>query len=153
MRKPKIYLDACCLGRLTDDQAQRRIREEAGAVEGILQSIQRGIVIWTSSEALLDEVMQNPSPKRRAEAQALLRLAGEKHLIDAGTADRARQLELAGYSPYDALHLAADESANADVLLSTDDRFIRKASRGLGRPLIAVQNPVSWFKEHLLDRT
>jgi len=38
---PKIYLDACCINRLTDDQTQRRIREEAGAIELILRRFVR----------------------------------------------------------------------------------------------------------------
>jgi hypothetical protein len=32
----RVYLDACCLGRLTDDQTQQRIRIEAEAVELVL---------------------------------------------------------------------------------------------------------------------
>jgi hypothetical protein len=47
----------------------------------------------------------------------------------------------------DALHIAAAESARMDVLLSTDDRLIKRAARGLGNPRIPVQNPVSWIKE------
>ncbi|MGH9439740.1 MAG: type II toxin-antitoxin system VapC family toxin [Terriglobia bacterium] len=148
----KIYLDACCLSRLTDDQTQPRVRWEAEAVERVFQSIQHRLAIWVSSEALLDEILQNPIPKRRAEAQALFKFSSEIYQIDAATSDRARQLEAAGYGSYDALHLAAAESAKVDFLLSTDDRFVRKAFRGLGSPLVAVRNPVSWVKEHLIDR-
>ena len=38
----KIYLDACCLNRLTDDQSQSRIAEEAEAVERILRLLRDG---------------------------------------------------------------------------------------------------------------
>jgi hypothetical protein len=39
---------------------------------------------------------------------------------------------------------AAAESVGADVLLSTDERPIKRAARGLGAPRIQVRNPVSW---------
>jgi hypothetical protein len=32
----RLYLDACCLNRLTDDQNQSRVRNEAETVERIL---------------------------------------------------------------------------------------------------------------------
>ena len=52
-----------------------------------------------------------------------------------------------GYGPFDALHLAAAESAGADVLLTTDDRLLKRTARKLGNPRIPVQNPLSWIKE------
>lgn len=42
---------------------------------------------------------------------------------------------------------AAAESAAADVLLTTDDRFLKRTARKLGNPRIPVQNPLSWIKE------
>ena len=48
-------MDVCCLSRLTDDQSQTRIREEAEAVEQVIIEVQRGNVELTSSEALEDE--------------------------------------------------------------------------------------------------
>jgi hypothetical protein len=40
----RVYLDACCLSRLTDDQSQARIREEAEAIERVLAGVRRGTV-------------------------------------------------------------------------------------------------------------
>jgi hypothetical protein len=68
----KIYLDACCLSRLTDDQSQARIREEAEAVEQLLAGVRRRTFELLSSEALEDEVRRNPSMERRVEAQTIL---------------------------------------------------------------------------------
>lgn len=48
----RIYLDACCLSRLTDDQSQAKIHEEAEAVEQILAGVRRGTFELLSSEAL-----------------------------------------------------------------------------------------------------
>ena len=55
--------------------------------------------------------------ERRLEAEAVLSSAAVTVEIYTGTASRAPELALAGYAPYDALHLAAAESAGADVLL------------------------------------
>ena len=143
----RVYLDACCLSRLTDDQSQARIREEADAVEQILAGVRRGIVQLLSSEALEEEVRRNPSIERRVEAQATVSLAVTRIDIDEAIVLRARNLAGLGYGPFDALHLAAAESGGADVLLTTDDRLLKRAARKLGDPRIPVRNPLSWIKE------
>lgn len=142
----KIYLDACCLNRLTDDQTQRRIREEAQAVEQLFRRMRDGRIQWISSEALVHEIERNPDVARRLENTALLALASESVEVDRYIASRAGDLEIAAYGAYDALHLACAEAARVDVLLTTDDGFIRKASRRDGNPLVAVLNPVFWSK-------
>src|SRR5579885_406937 len=121
----KIYLDACCLNRLTDDQTQLRIRQEAEAVELILRRMQHGTIQWVSSEALLDEIDRNPDAERRLENAALLALASESVEVDDSVASRAADLQMVGYGAYDALHLACAEAARVDVLLTTDDGFVR----------------------------
>jgi predicted nucleic acid-binding protein len=143
----RVYLDACCLSRLTDDQSQAGIREEAEAVERVLTGVRRGQVQLLSSEALEEEVRLNPSPERRAEALTILSLAVTSIEIDQAFALRARNLVGLGYGPFDALHLAAAESAGADVLLTTDDRLLKRTARKLGNPRIPVRNPLSWIKE------
>lgn len=143
----RVYLDACCLSRLTDDQSQARIREEAEALEQVLVGVRRGTVELLSSEALDDEVRRNPSIERRVEAQTTLSSAVTRIEIDEAIALRAQSLVGLGYGPFDALHLAAAESAGADVVLTTDDRLLRRTARKLGNPRISVRNPVSWIKE------
>jgi len=143
----RVYLDACCLSRLTDDQSQARIRVEAEAVERVLAGIRRGTVQLLTSEALEDEVRRNLSLERRVEAQTTLSLAATSIEIDEAIAFRAQSLVGLGYGPFDALHLAAAESAGADVLLTTDDRLLKRAARKLGNPRIPVRNPLSWIKE------
>jgi predicted nucleic acid-binding protein len=137
------------LNRLTDDQSQRRIREEADAVELILRCMHSGEVLWISSEALTDEINRNPHLERRRENAALLNLANHIIEVDSKTAGRAKDLEAAGYGTFDALHLACAGAAQVDVLLTTDDGFVRKASRRDGNPLLPVRNPVSWSKGNL----
>jgi predicted nucleic acid-binding protein len=107
----KIYLDACCLNRLTDDQAQLRIRREAEAVEQILRRMRDGEIQWIASEALADEIDRNPNMERRLENAALLTLASEVVQVNDHIVRRARDLQDAGYGAFDALHLACAEAA------------------------------------------
>ncbi|MBI1897270.1 MAG: PIN domain-containing protein [Acidobacteria bacterium] len=145
----KVYLDACCLNRLTDDQTQLRIRQEAEAVEQILRRMQAGEIQWISSDALVDEIARNPDVERRLENAALLSIASQNVELDDLIASRAADLQIAGYGAYDALHFACAEAARVDVLLTTDDGFIHRASRRDGKPLVAVLNPLFWSKENL----
>jgi predicted nucleic acid-binding protein len=142
-----VYLDACCLSRLTDDQSQPRIRQESEAIEQLLAAVRRGTVQLISSEALEDEVRRNPSLERRAEAQILLSIAETRIEVDDGIVRRTRVLAGLGYGLFDALHIAVAEAANVDVMLTTDERLLKRTARKLGKPQIPVQNPVSWVKK------
>ncbi len=61
----KIYLDACALNRLTDDQSQSRVRAEAEAVERALQSVWKGEAEWKASIVLEAEIRRNPNGEGR----------------------------------------------------------------------------------------
>jgi predicted nucleic acid-binding protein len=143
----RIYLDACALNRLSDDQSQSRIRAEAEAVEQIFGLILLGRVEWVASRVLEVELLQNPDLGKRADALELLSHAASVSLPSERVLDRGRLLARAGYGAFDALHLAQGEELRADVLLTTDDRFIRQAARGLGAPTVRVANPLDWFEE------
>jgi len=145
----RLYLDACCLNRLTDDQTQLRIRKEAEAIEKILRRMQAGEIQWISSDALADEIHRNPDVERRLENAALMAMASESVQVDDLIAGRAADLQTSGYGAYDSLHLACAEAARVDVLLTTDDAFIRWASRRDGKPFVAVMNPLFWSEENL----
>jgi predicted nucleic acid-binding protein len=143
----RIYLDACCLSRLTDDQNQARVRAEAEAVEHILRMVREGLATWVSGTVLNIEVSRNPDPDRRRDAEALLSFANEIVVPDVAEADRARQLEEQGFRPFDALHLASAEEGGADVFLTTDDDLARRARRSVRQFHIRDENPVSWYEE------
>jgi predicted nucleic acid-binding protein len=143
----RIYLDACCLSRLTDDQSQARVRTEAEAVEHFMRMVREGLATWVSSTVLNIEVSRNPDPDRRRDAEALLSFANEIVVPEAAEADRARQLEEHGFTPFDALHLASAERGGADVFLTTDDDLLRRARRSPEPLHIRVENPVSWYEE------
>jgi predicted nucleic acid-binding protein len=143
----RIYLDACCLNRLTDDQSQPRIVEEAEAVEQILRLLRAKTVEWLSSTALKAETSNNPDAERKYEVEVLLSLATTTIPLDSQIIQRAEELEAVGYGAFDALHLSSAEAGIAEVLLTTDDRFIKRAARAVGSPRVRVLNPVEWLRE------
>ncbi|MGO9260904.1 MAG: PIN domain-containing protein [Bryobacteraceae bacterium] len=116
----RIYLDACCLNRLTDDQRQPGIAEEAEAVEQILRLLRVKTVEWLSSTPLEAETSNNPDAERRYEVEALLLLATTTIPLDGQIIVRAKELEAAGYGAFDALHLSSAEAGGAEVLLYSD---------------------------------
>ena len=58
---------------------------------------------------------------------------------------RANELQGIGLKPKDAAHLASAESAGCDWLLTTDDRFIKRAS---GNTTVRVASPVDFIMEN-----
>ena len=143
----RIYLDACCLSRLTDDQSQARVHAEADAIEHVLRMVRAGLAIWVSSTVLNIEVSRNPDPDRRHDAEELLSFANEVVVPQSAEAGRAKRIEELGFSPFDALHLASAERGGVDVFLTTDDDLLRRARRSLGLLHIRVENPVLWYEE------
>ena len=91
--------------------------------------------------------INNPDVERRHEVEILLLWATATLTLDFKVVERAKQLEAAGYGAFDALHLDVAESGSVDVLLTTDDRFIKLAGRGVGSPRIRILNPIEWLKE------
>lgn len=102
-------MDGCCLNRLTDDQSQARVHEEAEAMEGILRLIEGGRATWVSSRVLEIEIGRNPDLERRHDVLALLAFADEVIVPQAKDAARAKSLEQLGFGEFDALHLACAE--------------------------------------------
>jgi predicted nucleic acid-binding protein len=143
----RLYLDACCLNRLTDDQSQARVRNEAEAVEGILRLVRAGQVTWVSSTALEIEISRNPDAERRHDVAALLAFSNEVVVPRSRSAERATFLQKLGFGTFDALHLASAEQGQADVFLTTDDDLLRRAGRCRNELNVRVQNPVSWYQE------
>jgi predicted nucleic acid-binding protein len=143
----RIYLDACALNRLSDDQTQPRVRAEAEAVEQVLRLVIHGQAEWSASIALFREIRRNPDHEKRNDALSLLSHAGALQEAAGQVVQRAEALRELGYGAYDALHLAHAEADHCDVLLTTDDRFMKQARRGMGAPLVRVANPIDWLTE------
>ena len=125
----RIYLDVCCLQRPFDDQRQVRVHLEAEAVKLILAQVEAGELIWVGSEVVEYEIAQNPDPERALKAMLLAAYAGIRVSVGADERARASELELSGFTAFDALHLACAESAGAAVFLTTDDKLLKSAAR------------------------
>jgi predicted nucleic acid-binding protein len=61
--------------------------------------------------------------------------------------DRARELVVLGIHAADAVHVAAAEAQNADIMLTCDDRLLRRCRQLADRLHVQVANPVDWLKE------
>lgn len=143
---PAIYLDACCLNRPYNDQSQARIRLEAEAVLLVLRSIEDGSAEWVGSTVLKYEIDQIADPERQRRVSQMM--AEVSRWVDVQDNDiaRAEALEAAGFTDFDALHLACAERASVDVFLTTDDRLLKRAKR-LGSQLrLRVENPTTWIE-------
>lgn len=142
-----LYLDACCLNRPFDDQTQVRIRLEAEAILLILFQIYSYGWEWIGSEVLSYEIDQTPDQNRRLRVKSLMTNITRRVPLEPTTVTRAEEVQQLGFRTYDALHVASAERGGADVLMTTDDRFVRSASRNAGRLDVRVSNPLTWIAE------
>ena len=145
----KIYLDVCCLNRPFDDQTQARVRLEAQAVLAILDRVSEGKWEWVSSEAVDLEISKAPDKEQGDRVHFLMGVISRTASIEDREAKRARQLEALGFHAFDVLHIACAESAQVDVLLTTDDRFLGVARRVKDILQVRVANPLQWLEEML----
>ena len=143
----KIYLDTCCLSRFFDDQTQTRIRRETEAISTILETFRYGEWKWLVSKVLEIEVNRNLNFSQRLRVRSLLARANEFILLTEAEISRAAALESLGFKSFDALHIASAESGTADILLTTDDRFVRRAKRIFEQLHVRVENPHTWLQE------
>jgi len=125
----RIYLNTSALNRPFDDLSSPRVRLEAEAVAAILAAAEAGRVELITSEYLDFEVAQTPDQERARRVRTFLGGARLRVVISARVAERARALERFGFRGLDALHLAAAEAGKAQLLITTDDRMLRRAGR------------------------
>ena len=143
----KIYLDTCCLNRLFDPQIQARICQETEAVDIILARVSAGHWDWIASSVLEFEIVQNPDLEQRTNLEDILRFTHETVLVGTPEVARSEYFETLGFQYYDALHVACAESGKADILLTTDDRMLRRAKRYRAQLQVHVENPYTWLQE------
>jgi len=143
----KIYLDVSCLNRPFDDQNQSRIRIETAAVTLIFERIDGGLWQHISSEMAEIEIDAIPDNDRQIRVRMLLPGSQAIMKLNKLTFQRAGDLEGLGFKSADAVHVAAAEQANVDVILTCDDRLCRLARRRQRQLRVQVANPVEWLKE------
>ncbi|MFZ2404236.1 MAG: PIN domain-containing protein [Methylobacter sp.] len=143
----KIYMDNCCLNRPFDDQSNLRIHLEAEAIKTIIRLVEQQKWNLVSSKVLKFEISKIADESRRKELMLMESLAGEVVQINTQIGVRANEFERLGIQSFDALHLACSEN-NADILLTVDDRLIKKAQT-INNLNISVRNPLIWLSEVL----
>ncbi len=128
MRK-KIYLDVCALSRPYDNQSHLRIRMESDAVLLIMDSVQKELHVLMSSPVHFVETGSIKDDRERVDIEGFLlshghAITGDVELVR----ERAEYFCTQGIGVADAAHLAFAE-AGSDVMISCDDRFVKKARK------------------------
>jgi predicted nucleic acid-binding protein len=141
----RIYLDVSCLNRPFDDQRQARIHLESEAVLLILDEIDGGSWEQVSSRMADIEIQAISNEIRRRRVFSLL--PDSRIDLTAKVFARAKELVQLSLKAADAVHTAAAEELKADVLLTCDDRWLRRCQRIADRLLIQMANPVDWLQE------
>lgn len=142
-----VYLDVCCLNRPFDDQTQGRVRLEAVAVLTVLKRVEYAELLGIGSTVIQAEINKNRDQEHKARLQQLAGTATESVSVGLEQVQRAGELRKLGFQFFDALHIACAEAAGADVLLTTDDRFLRLALRVSTKLTVRVANPADWLME------
>ena len=143
----RIYLDVCCLNRPFDDHTQDRVRLESEAVLTILSHGQAKNWDLLNSEVIDVEVSKIPDDDKRLKVSILSSMLQQNIVINEDIERRAIEIERLGFKPFDALHIACAEAGKTDVLLTTDDEFLKKAIQNKAALGVRVENPVKWLME------
>ncbi|MEK6681610.1 MAG: PIN domain-containing protein [Nitrospirota bacterium] len=143
----RIYLDVCCLNRPFDDHTQDRVRLESEAVLTILSHGQAKNWDLLNSEVIDIEVSKIPDDDKRLKVSILASMLQQNIVINEDIERRAIEIERLGFKPFDALHIACAEAGKTDVLLTTDDEFLKKAIQNKAALGVRVENPVKWLME------
>ena len=149
----RIYMDVCCLNRPFDDQTQQRIRLETEAILLTLNQCQSGSWKLVASNALDVEIEQTPNLTRMRQVQDLLSVAQIKVQTSDALEQRVTELAKLDFTFYDAAHIASAERSKSDILLTTDDRLIRKARQLADRLQVKVENPATWLAKLSQEET
>ncbi|AFZ60635.1 PIN domain-containing protein [Anabaena cylindrica FACHB-243] len=145
-----IYLDVCCLNRPFDDWSYDRNRLEGEAVIKIFKLVKSGKYKLVSSEAIQAELRKMTNIDKLKEIRELLKLVDYQIVLNEEIDQRSQELEQLGFSLYDSFHVACAEYAKIDVLLTTDDRLLKKAIKYRNILQVQLENPVTWLMNSFL---
>ena len=141
----RIHLDVCCLNRPFDDWTQERVRLEGESVIGIITQVSTKGWQIINSEAIEVELQRMSNLDKLQNILSLLKMSSIYVNIDEIIENRSRTLEDLGFTLYDSYHIACSEIAKADILLTTDDRLLRKAITYESNLMVKLSNPVTWL--------
>ena len=144
----RVYLDNCCYNRLLDDRSYSHIYYERNSVMLILELAEHSAIQLIGSQMLVKEIKETPDKYKRAILQMIYSLCTEEISVERSILTRAEEIRHISNIKYkDSIHLACAESANADVLLTTDKKFLNNCHRIT--TYIKVMNPNEWLLEVL----
>ncbi len=124
--KLRLYLDTCCYNRLFDDWTQQQVRQEAQAVQTVLERVQRNEIELVWSTFLDLENHKNPYEERKREVAQYKKLATLIAMLTDDVSSLAKQIEKsAGLKSMDALHISSAIISQCDFFLTTDKRILR----------------------------
>ena len=132
-----IYMDCCCLNRVTDDQTQDKIRIETDAINGSWKLIGSDIVEYG--------IMKTPDLNKQNKALNLYSVKKEEIELTDTIEKRAIEVQKYGLKPFDSLHFASAEYRKVDVLLTVDKDFVKHSKKI--KSTLRVENPINWFME------
>ena len=124
-----IYLDNCCYNRPFDDQMQERIHLESEVILTVLKMGQMKKVIIVGSEILELEMNQMQDGNKKRKVLDLYQVVNRRILYTESIKKRSADImSISKIRTFDSLHIAAAEEADADILLTTDDKFEKMAA-------------------------
>ena len=125
-----VYLDNRCYNRPFDDQTQEKVHLGSEAVLSILKMGQMKKAVIVGSEILELEMNRMIDGNRKQKVLDLYKVAGMHILYMDKIRKRSAYIMLvSNIRTFDSLHIAAAEEANADVLLTADDKFEKIAGK------------------------
>ena len=141
----RIYMDVCCLNRPFDEQSQDRIYLEAETILAILPHCQNGEWTLVTSDIVDFELSGMKNLTKLQKVRGICSIAKERITSTQEVRDLSKSYQNDGVKLVDSLHLALCETYGVEILLSTDDQFIRAAARI--KTNTRVINPVTWLME------
>ena len=129
-----------------------KISRETSAIATILRYFSTNHWEWVVSTVLKVEINRNPNLTQRQDINRLIDLAHYFIRADSTIRARSKELELLGFKTYDALHIACAESAESDVLLTTDERMLRNAKRVASKLRVRVEIRILGYKRFKYER-
>ena len=144
----RIYLDNCCYNRILDDRSNSKIYYERNSIMIILELAEKSAIIIIGSEMLIKEIDDTKDAYKKSVLEMLYSLCSEEIIVDKTILNRAEIIRHSSNIKYkDSIHLACAEAANADVLLTTDIKFMNNSNRI--KTYTKVMNPNQYLLEVL----
>jgi len=145
----KIYIDACCYSRPFDNAAhlaQPAVQQEIAAIRDAVRLCRKAGIPVIGSPTVIDEIGRIRDSEKLEFVRAFYDSTINEYIeLSADITGRAGELAVLGIKERDAFHTAFAEASGAAFLLTTDDRFERKA-----KTLVLstkVINPINFLPE------